>query len=133
MYLTASATYSSFQNSSPPSKTSKCSKKNSPPPNGGSKPHPSRPPATNNHPHRHHPNRHHHQLNSRQNPVACHATIQIAGETAQIQQHLTTHPDQTPEALDRLRQTFDRWRDITINRGERLGTFNQTSTGLPID
>jgi hypothetical protein len=29
----------------------------------------------------------------------------------------------TPETLDRLRQTFDRWRDITINGGEGLGTF----------
>jgi hypothetical protein len=31
--------------------------------------------------------------------------------------------DRTPETLDRLRQTFDRWRDITISGGEGLGSF----------
>jgi hypothetical protein len=66
-------------------------------------------------------------------PVACHASIEIAGETAQIQQHFTyilkdlssspLSPDRTNDLLGRLRQTFDRWREIAISGGEGLGTF----------
>jgi hypothetical protein len=67
-------------------------------------------------------------------PVACHASIEIAGETAQIQQHFTyilkdlSSPplcsDRTSDLLDKLRQTFDRWREIAISGGEGLGTFS---------
>jgi hypothetical protein len=62
-------------------------------------------------------------------PVACHATTQIAGETAQIQQHfrrmidrLQTAPQ--PETIAHLRQTFEQWRDLTLSGGEGLGTFS---------
>ena len=61
-------------------------------------------------------------------PVACHASIEIAGETAQIQQHFRQAIDRIQTAPNddtilHLRQIFDRWRDIVLSGGEGLGTF----------
>jgi hypothetical protein len=67
-------------------------------------------------------------------PVACHASIEIAGETAQIQQHFTrilqelassaSSSAQTMALLRQLRETFDQWSTIAISGGEGLGSFS---------
>jgi hypothetical protein len=52
--------------------------------------------------------------------LACY-TVLLSERRLLVSENL--QPDRTPETPDRLRQTFDRWRDITISDGEELGTF----------
>ncbi len=71
-------------------------------------------------------------------PVACHATIEIAGHPAQIQQHFSQILDQLQSlphnptspsseqirAIEHLKETFEQWRDLTLSGGEGIGTFS---------
>lgn len=64
-------------------------------------------------------------------PVVCHAVVEIAGRSAQIQQHFqilieaiaqSQADDATQIAL--LRQVFEQWRILTLDGGEGLGAFS---------
>jgi hypothetical protein len=66
-----------------------------------------------------------------QTPVACHAVVEVGGDSAQIQQHFQIILDQMGQAdtCDRrqialLRELFAKWRDLVVKAGEGLGAFS---------
>lgn len=64
-------------------------------------------------------------------PVACHAVVEVGGNSAQIQQHFQIILEQMGQAdtCDRtqialLREVFAKWRDLVVKAGEGLGAFS---------
>ncbi|HAZ46823.1 MAG TPA: hypothetical protein DDW76_30740 [Cyanobacteria bacterium UBA11369] len=64
-------------------------------------------------------------------PVACHAVVEVRGDSAQIQQHFQILLEQMGQSdnYDRtqivlLREVFTKWRDLVMKAGEGLGAFS---------